>query len=200
MPVTILNIGCKADGCERKHYAKEYCSAHYQAFLLHGEDLVGKRSRFKETAPVGFKTCRECLEVFPATEEFFYKTKRSPTFGTFSWSTYCRPCDKAKSRLAQTPEFSRKHTLKRHYNITIEQYDELLASQNGVCAICGLPPLEGGRRLCVDHDHACCPDGEKTCGECIRGLLCLTCNQAIGMLATVELLKNAQTYLERSNG
>jgi hypothetical protein len=72
----------------------------------------------------------------------------------------------------------------RRYGIEWERYEQMLADQGGVCAICGAPP-KGGRtsssRLHVDHDHGCCP-GTKSCGECVRGLLCSNCNMAVGLL------------------
>ncbi len=70
------------------------------------------------------------------------------------------------------------------YGITVERYDEMLAAQHGVCAICGKPPSgkgTSGQSLHVDHDHSCCP-GTKSCGECVRGLLCSNCNMAVGLL------------------
>src|ERR1035437_5195185 len=71
-------------------------------------------------------------------------------------------------------------TLKDLYGITIKEYLDLLASQGGVCAICGAedPGTKKGG-WCVDHDHSCCP-GKKTCGNCIRGLLCRDCNSGLG--------------------
>jgi len=74
---------------------------------------------------------------------------------------------------------TRRSWLKRKYGLTPETYDNLLAKQGGVCALCGKPPPDG-KRLAVDHSHSCCP-GETTCGECIRGLLCAaTCNRFLG--------------------
>lgn len=67
--------------------------------------------------------------------------------------------------------------LRHRYNLTLEQYQELENKQGGRCAICG----QTTDILCVDHDHACCP-GYKSCGECIRGLLCQACNKAIAFL------------------
>ena len=57
------------------------------------------------------------------------------------------------------------------YGITAEQYNKMLAEQNGVCAICGRPPKT--KRLHVDHDH-------KT-GK-IRALLCMMCNTKLGII------------------
>lgn len=66
------------------------------------------------------------------------------------------------------------------YRITIERYEELLSSQDGKCAVCKRIP-DAVRRLAVDHDHGCCP-GKKSCGECVRGLLCTGCNLKLGRM------------------
>lgn len=87
-------------------------------------------------------------------------------------------------------------------------YQQVLASQHGVCGICG----EGNKRsgtgaipLFIDHDHLCCPPRRRTCGRCVRGLLCSGCN---GWLGEMELLMRdpstpqwreaARDYLRRS--
>ena len=41
--------------------------------------------------------------------------------------------------------------LQKLYGITLEEYNQKLAEQGGVCAICKQPP--GTIRLSVDHDH-----------------------------------------------
>lgn len=60
----------------------------------------------------------------------------------------------------------------RKYGVTQDQYDAMLASQSGACALCRKPP-KANKRLGVDHDHAT---------GVVRGLLCDPCNQGIGML------------------
>lgn len=84
--------------------------------------------------------------------------------------------------------FDFRKNLKRFYGLSIEQYESMYRSQNGVCAICsGLNVA--GRRLAVDHNH-------KT-GQ-IRGLLCNTCNTSLGTAKeSVELLRSIIAYLER---
>lgn len=77
--------------------------------------------------------------------------------------------------------------LLRDFGITLEQYGDLLESQNGVCAICGSVE-RSGKRLAVDHGHK---SGR------IRGLLCGNCNRAIGLLKDdIELLHKAIRHLE----
>jgi Recombination endonuclease VII len=68
--------------------------------------------------------------------------------------------------------------LKTRYGLTETDYQEILAKQSGVCALCG----RSAKRLCVDHDHKCCPKKCKSCGKCIRGLLCVRCNMVLGWL------------------
>jgi len=71
--------------------------------------------------------------------------------------------------------------------LTLDDYERLLATQGGVCAICERPPKK--RRLHVDHDHAT--------GK-VRGLLCFTCNRyVLGKYATPAKLRAAADYLER---
>ena len=62
---------------------------------------------------------------------------------------------------------SRKCFLSRMYNMTQQDYLDMLEEQGGKCAGCGLTIEESRRRLDIDHDH-------KT-GE-VRGLLCAPCN------------------------
>lgn len=71
--------------------------------------------------------------------------------------------------------------LRFRYRLTVEQFDALLEAQGGRCAIC-LTTDPGSESWNVDHDHACCPDGGQTCGNCIRGLLCMSCNLMLGLL------------------
>lgn len=90
-------------------------------------------------------------------------------------------------------DWQRDYLLRRNYGISLNDYNELVITQCGACAICGDVPCEepdAGRnqmRLHVDHDH-------KT-GE-IRGLLCSDCNRGIGFFKDdPEMLKRAAHYL-----
>jgi len=68
----------------------------------------------------------------------------------------------------------RKFCLKKHYDLTEDKYNNLLADQGGVCAVCGTSAW-GGRSNSpvVDHDHK---SGE------VRGILCSRCNLVAGQL------------------
>lgn len=73
----------------------------------------------------------------------------------------------------------------RQKGLTPERYDALLAYQRGACAVCGTTDPKsnqhGKQAFCVDHDRTCCPT-DKSCGKCVRGLLCHNCNRAEGLL------------------
>lgn len=85
-----------------------------------------------------------------------------------------------QSRRQADPFKAWSTTLSERFGITAEQYNALLEEQGGCCALCERPASCQIRRLHVDHDHRCCPDVGRSCGRCIRGLLCGGCNRALG--------------------
>jgi hypothetical protein len=76
--------------------------------------------------------------------------------------------------------------LKKTYGITMEDYDIILASQGGKCAIHG-----GGtsrRHFAVDHNHK---NGN------VRGLLCASCNGALARFRdNITVLRRAVRYMK----
>jgi hypothetical protein len=76
--------------------------------------------------------------------------------------------------------------LRRTFGITLEDFEALLVAQGGGCAICGRAAPEG-TSLHVDHDHET---------GVVRGLLCFTCNGALGMFTeNEEYLARATDYV-----
>ena len=120
----------------------------------------------------------------------------------------CKPCSRAyekawraanpdkcklydKRKRERNPSIYYNSRLRRTYGITVDEYNELLASQGNVCAICETtePGNSNGvhTKFSVDHDH--------TTGE-VRGLLCNNCNRGIGLLQdSASLLLQAHLYL-----
>lgn len=103
----------------------------------------------------------------------------------------------AKERVIKHREYYKKHPeklklrwLKSGYKMTLEDYDRILASQDGACAICNGHDGDKKRgRLCVDHDHST---------GSVRGLLCGRCNMMLGLAKdSVENLLAAIMYLIR---
>ena len=83
----------------------------------------------------------------------------------------------------------RSSHLKRVYNITLKEYNEMFVNQSGCCAICGRHQSELKQALGVDHSH-------KT--RKIRGLLCRACNISLGGFRdNTEILYKAINYLKK---
>jgi len=108
-----------------------------------------------------------------------------------------------KERRERFPEIARNYQMKSHYGITWDEYQKILLNQNGVCAVCGNTEtryIKGKLcRLSVDHDHSCC-SGYKSCGKCIRGLLCSKCNTALGLLEDdPKVISTLHEYVNKQN-
>lgn len=86
---------------------------------------------------------------------------------------------------------NQKYNLKRHYGMTLADYDRLLESQEGKCAICERVPGQSlHKRLYVDHDHDT---------KVIRGLLCYRCNASLGQFGdNIEGVMRVAGYLRKT--
>lgn len=83
--------------------------------------------------------------------------------------------------------YSLENRLKAFYNITPDQWYEM--AKDG-CNVCSSEIGQGtDRNLHVDHDHKCCP-GKRSCGECVRGVVCNRCNTSIGLYENGKLRKD----------
>ena len=131
-----------------------YCFNHYQLINRHGTIM---------------KTCRSkhCQSEFP------YVSKELNGNGYF-----CPEC------LLVVRAAKRKSVTIYCHTITVFDWLELFNSQNGKCKLCNTFD-----DLMIDHDHRCCPSvpgnskggkATRSCGKCIRGLLCRECNTLVG--------------------
>lgn len=94
------------------------------------------------------------------------------------------------THVAEMALMKRKSELKLRYGITLEDFERMVLAQGNLCAICNEPPEnKDSTKLHIDHCH--------TTGK-VRGLLCRSCNIAIGYLNDdINLLQNAIKYLEK---
>lgn len=97
-------------------------------------------------------------------------------------------------RDSSTPEENRAYLLKR-YRLTSDEYDALMADQQGQCAICrtDITGTHGTKHVRaaakIDHCHAT---------GIVRGLLCSRCNTGIGQFKdSTERLAAAIRYLSK---
>ncbi|MGR6320796.1 endonuclease VII domain-containing protein [Micromonospora soli] len=171
---------CTFGGCERPRETATLCTGHNNQ-KNKGRPLAPLRPKrpdmsLRERDESGRKHCVSCQLWL---DESLFSKRSASSDGL---DVECRPCRALR-------------TLTRKYSISVEQYRQMLAGQGGACAICGEIPT-GGLGLVVDHQHSCCSGKSNSCGSCIRGLLCLSCNAAIGMFnEDVELLRRAAAYI-----
>lgn len=188
---------CVVLGCDRKPVARGLCGLHYDRWQDVGD--VRPHQPPRQTTPrarlVGEKPghliCGICKREQP--EDQFRKSGHA-----------CRDCRCAASLAYQNADPARRRERKMiyYYGVTLERYYEMLAAQGGGCAVCSSTE-PGGRHpdwFQIDHDHACCPTPKrktmKTCGRCVRGLLCWRCNLGLGMLQDdPEVIDSAADYL-----
>ena len=105
----------------------------------------------------------------------------------------CKTCKLEKAKMQWTPRKQSSYKLMSNYGLTQEDYTNMLATQNGVCAICKCAETAKSnagyvKNLAVDHCHVT--------GK-VRGLLCHDCNTGIGKLKdNISLLESAIKYLK----
>lgn len=139
----------------------------------------------------GTKVCADCHAELPL-DNFGTHARPNRIVGKRYVNSYCRPCSNSR----EPSSVVRDRRLRQRYGITSEQFDSLLSEQGG-CAACGRSE-SNGKYWHVDHDHACCPTDARSCGRCIRGVLCHGCNTALGNVGdSVETLTALIEYIRK---
>lgn len=204
MPVTKKPYQCRTCGLEGtpdkfskrcNRLCVECERAYHREYKKRPLSERNKPKALPRPVPEGFQTCNTCDLDLPLDR--FYN-RRKPYIGK---QPKCRDCHNKRSNelkphrallKEQQRIAGRKNKLRKAYGISVESYEMLLHSQNGVCAICKQPETsigKGGRprHIAVDHDHE---------DSSIRGLLCTNCNNGLGRFKdSVELLQAAIDYL-----
>jgi hypothetical protein len=153
-------------------------------------NLKGSSAGYRKHQRENDVACTECKEAHAIEVRNRNLAKRGNPIAS-KWLS-----GNVKPRPSFPEAFKNRRTLLGKYQLTLEMYDSLLDAQGYVCATCATPWDYNQQTFSVDHDHSCCPNPAKSCGECIRGLLCQRCNMALGLLAdNVETLLRAVNYL-----
>lgn len=97
------------------------------------------------------------------------------------------------SRVTGVPQEVQPEVPDSSYGLTQELFDLLLDAQQNACGMCH-EPFDEGQLIHVDHDHTCCQKKNRSCGKCIRGLLCHTSNIALGYIERRYAM--ARAYLD----
>ena len=170
-------------------YAKAYYEAHKEEILAkdkvyreaHKEKISAQNLAYREANKDKIRDQRKVYreankEEILARNRAYHKSNRESLL--VKQRTYRKDnLDKIKAQYR-----------KRKYGLADEQYQALLLSQNGFCAICR---KLSKRSLHVDHNHET---------KSIRGILCNGCNTALGLFDdNLDALRRAIAYLEANN-
>jgi hypothetical protein len=206
---------CQVPKCGGKVVSKGLCDKHRIRLKVHGHlestrpPDWGKRNKHPLNQTYRWVRQRTTCGIVPEWEDFWVFAKdvgerpsdkhtirridESKPYGpdNFFWKDrLCGSDDRneyAKQYRKKNPIATKNSALKSAFGITIDDYHDMLAIQNGVCAICGVDNNGKYGYFSVDHCH-------KTLK--IRGLLCTNCNQGIGRFKdSVENIENAIRYL-----
>jgi hypothetical protein len=138
------------------------------------------------------KMCTVCKVAKPF-EDFYdgYKAKKQRDVTNRKYPhSRCKECDHARVKIYHKDNKAKvtKRQLISHrrrlYGLNEEEYNNMILSQNNLCAICNKP---SDKTLHIDHDHVT--------GR-VRGLLCSNCNLGIGLLEEdLIVLNRAIEYL-----
>jgi hypothetical protein len=158
------------------------------------------------------RECKQCYSFCPKGHEY--------TFVNFTvrgdGRRRCRECtsnysEKRYKELCESLSVDEKkltdirHNLKFFFSMTLDEYNERLLNQKYKCANRNCSEVYNpSQRLRVDHDHTCCQNYNgklrKTCGKCIRGLLCNKCNMLLGLADdNIDYLLGCAEYLDLWN-
>jgi hypothetical protein len=198
--INVQNTGaCTAEGCDNPAFAKNLCKLHYDRAehpLKHTWKLL--RSRARGDYPPSWDRFETFLADIGNRPTPIHQLRRNDV--TLPWSTtnfrWVEPIIVADEEARKRNRaYERAWRFRRKFNISIEDYDRILESQGGTCAIChnesAVTHKRSGkvRDLAVDHSHET---------NITRGILCTDCNTALGLLGdSPDRLRAAAAYLER---
>ena len=143
------------------------------------------------------KECRKCNQI-KLHSEFHKETSPGNKYGLAYWCKECACSNSLKHharRAAADPSYKkakRSYYIQHKHGLTLQEYEAKLASQNYLCAICGVKLATHGQGTHLDHDH-------KT--GLLRAFLCTNCNRGLGCFHdSMEKLTEAIEYLRLKGG
>ena len=189
---------CDIDDCERQHIARGMCRNHYNAAWKAG--IESPKALHRLSSVDIHSMCALC-SVCGITEIRLRGTR--PLCLERHGAALAQDAARRQrirsnpAKLERHREYHREYTRRWNFKLAPGGREELLEMAGRECQICEVGLTQATMR--IDHDHACCP-GQKTCGDCVRGVLCSSCNTGIGLLGdTADALRRALQYLAAQN-
>jgi hypothetical protein len=194
-----LHENCTVPGCGLPHKSRGFCATHY-AQARRNISPVGPIKSRDSTPPERCteESCSEPTKAKGLCKMHYARLLRHGHTRYRDRTKPARPCGVDGCSMVYYANgvchahYQHRKTMEQ-YGITVERYTEMLAQQNGRCAICdGIETMldartQRPRMLAVDHSHVT---------TVVRGLLCARCNRGIGFFEDrPELLTKAADYL-----
>lgn len=118
-----------------------------------------------------YHRCKGCISIYNREQNERHVDKRR-AYGAAYRRINGSGWERGREKYEPTEREKHDGYLRRTYGIDIDDYEMMLARQNGTCAICLTDCNRSTtKRLCVDRDHDT---------GTVRGLLCFQCNVGLG--------------------
>ena len=162
---------CSVDECYRLVKCKGLCVAHLNPYYKYG-------------TPTPTRECKNCSVEYKFMGLHLGSSNR-----------FCPNCFGIYSKYLKVNNLGYLRDRNTEHGINAFEYHKRLLDQNGGCKLCNAK-----ENLEIDHDRDCC-NGDKSCGKCIRGILCHNCNCMIGHYEKCKgdlTIETFDGYLEES--
>jgi hypothetical protein len=183
---------------EKKIYMKQY--------RIDNKDTIKECNKKYNSDPVNQEKRKEYMKVYhrwlylnnkdslrSVCKDYYLNHKEEARIYNQSYRLIHKDELKEKSKIYRgankdkIKEINKKTKLNSRYDISIDEYNNILLKQQNKCYICKLEL----KKPCVDHDH----NTEK-----VRGIICYKCNTGLGRFNdNINSIINAIEYLEQDN-
>ena len=198
---------CEIEGCPGPGKRMRLCPKHYEQVRRHGHesdfefDAEQKRIARKAMSHCSIADCRGAVhnELRGLCKKHYARFTYFP--GQTEGGSVCPIFDCGRTMLPGASVCKRCRQFRWRYSLS----DEQVADYFSVGRVCANDGCKSQTDLHMDHDHSCCPPGKFTqsskvsCGLCIRGWLCASCNKSLGaMQESPERIRGLLEYLEKN--
>lgn len=200
---------CTYSGCDLVVYAKGMCKHHAGGYFYEkGRGKYVTRKNKKRVNPDGsfvqcsFEGCLSKRYMKDVCAGHYYQLLRGEELTPIREKTNClvSDCENMVSvKLCKSGLCGKHKGFMTRFSLTLEEVLYLYRPENRYCWNPGCGSTE---KLHMDHDHSCCPrkGQSRSCGECVRGWLCLPCNLALGYLQeNPRIIQGLLAYIEGEN-
>jgi hypothetical protein len=174
---------CLVPECpETRKYASDYCPGHTHRLRRYGSPTGLPLSRYSKDATE--KRCTRCKKTRLLAE--FGPMKN----GQLGLKPKCLECEAEIARVRRQNELPEQRLVRlarrradkraRYGPKAAVAWEERVIHHGLGCEVCGTTEGDIG----IDHDHGCEAGHpiSKGCDQCYRGILCSSCNGALGLL------------------